>query len=227
MKPIRTLAALLLPALLGAQAPSREAIGTLVVFGEVVQTREILLAPGIGDQAARQTGPGLRLLGRIEDHPRWQWELVARFQNSERMVTHHDIASAPPANILDVTQVKVDYSYYGAGAGYLMPLSPATDLGFHLELRAETINPKGSYSTTNGGKALLDAMTVWARPWVRVSLDTAFPVGGVTTVVGGELGVATLRASQHAILPMSQIDRQTLRALAPDWSLGLYAGVRF
>ena len=227
MKPVRTLAAFLLPALLGAQAPTREDPGTLLLFGEVVQTRSILLAPGIGDQAPRQTGPGLRLLGRVQDHPRWHWELVARLQNSERMVTHHDIASAPPANILDVRQVKVDYSYYGVGAGYLLPLSAATDLGFHLEVRAETINPKGSYSTTNGGTALLDAMTVWARPWVRLSLDTTVPVRTVGVVVGGDLGVAGLRATQKAILPMSQIDRQTLRALAPDWSLSLYAGVRF
>ena len=129
--------------------------------------------------------------------------------------------------MLNLTQTKIYYSYWSIGAGYLLPLGQSVDFGMHLEGRNETINPKGTYSTTSGGTSFLDAHTVYFRPWVRLSLDFKLKTGSVTTLIGAEGGVAALRSSQKTIPPMSQIDNQTMQALAPTWSGGLYAGLQF
>lgn len=227
MKPQCLMMAMLVVGALPAQDATNSLNARIIFFGESIQTRGVQLGPGVEDQADRQTGPGLRLMGRFADDSRWNWELAGRFQSSARMVTNRDIASAAPANILDATKVKVDYSYWSVGAGYLLPLSNAVDFGIHLEGRAETINPKGSYSTTNGGTGYIDAMAVYFRPWVRVSLDVKLRTGSFYTVVGADAGFAGFKANQRVIPPMSQMDDQTMRSMAPTWSGSLYAGVQF
>ena len=158
MKSISILAAILATGALSAQDSSNNLNARIILFAESIQTRGILLGQGVEDKADRQTGPGLRFMGRFAEDSRWNWELAGRFQSSAHMVTNRDIASAPPANILDATRVKVDYSYWSVGAGYVLPVGDNVDLGMHLEGRAETINPKGTYSTTNGGTGYIDAI---------------------------------------------------------------------
>ena len=51
--------------------------------------------------------------------------------------------------------------------------------------------------------------------------------GSITTVIGADAGAALIRTSQKAIVPMSQLDDHTLRAMAPTWSGALYAGIQF
>ncbi len=227
MKSLSILMAILVAGALSAQESANNLNARIIIFGESIQTRGVQLGPGVEDQADRQTGPGLRLMGRFADDSRWNWELAGRFQSAARMVTNRDIAAVPPANILNATRVKVDYSYWSVGAGYLLPLGNAVDFGMHLEGRAETINPKGSYSTTNGGTGYIDAMAVYFRPWVRVSLDVKLRTGSFYTVVGADAGFAGFKANQRVIPPMSQMDDQTMRSMAPTWSGSLYAGVQF
>ncbi|MEI6472113.1 MAG: hypothetical protein WCO20_05670 [Holophagaceae bacterium] len=227
MKSLSILMAILVAGALSAQESANNLNARIIIFGESIQTRGVQLGPGVEDQADRQTGPGLRLMGRFADDSRWNWELAGRFQSAARMVTNRDIAAVPPANILNATRVKVDYSYWSVGAGYLLPLGNSVDFGMHLEGRAETINPKGSYSTTNGGTGYIDAMAVYFRPWVRVSLDVKLRTGSFYTVVGADAGFAGFKANQRVIPPMSQMDDQTMRSMAPTWSGSLYAGVQF
>ena len=227
MKPFSILMALLVSGTLFAQQRSNDISARVILFGEAIQTSGILLAPGVKDQANYQTAPGIRLMGQFDSNSRWNWELAGRFPSSANMVTNRDISPAPPANVLDVTKVKVYYSYWSLGAGYLLPLGSAVDFGMHLEGRGETITPQGEYSTTDGGTGTIDAHSVYFRPWVRLSLDLKMKTGSVTTLIGADAGVAVIRASQRAILPMSQIDSQTLNAMAPTSSFALYAGVQF
>jgi hypothetical protein len=219
--------ALLVAGSLSAQQRTNEVNARVILFGETVQTSGILLAQGVKDQANYQTAPGIRFMGQFDSDSRWNWELSGRFPSSASMVSNRDISSAPPANVLNVTKTKIYYSYWSVGAGYLLPLGPALDFGMHLEGRDETINPKGEYSTTNGGTGSIDAHTVGFRPWVRLSLDLKLKTGSFTTLIGAEAGVAAVRTSQRAIMPMSQIDDQTLRSLAPTWSGGVYVGFQF
>lgn len=227
MKSFSILMALLVAGSLSAQQRTNEVNARVILFGETVQTSGILLAQGVKDQANYQTAPGIRFMGQFDSDSRWNWELSGRFPSSASMVSNRDISSAPPANVLNVTKTKIYYSYWSVGAGYLLPLGPALDFGMHLEGRDETINPKGEYSTTNGGTGSIDAHTVGFRPWVRLSLDLKLKTGSFTTLIGAEAGVAAVRTSQRAIMPMSQIDDQTLRSLAPTWSGGVYVGFQF
>ena len=227
MKALIFLLAIALSIPLSAQGRVTEGVGRILLFGEAIQTQGILLGQGIKDQADRQTGFGLRLQLNMAGESPWFGELSARFQSGAAMSTNRDISSVPPANILNVTKVQVDYSYWAVGAAYLIPLGASGGFGVHIEGRAETINPKGSYSTTNGGTAQIDAMTVYFRPWVRLSLEGRIKTGSLLTLIGADLGVAATKASQRSIVPMSQMDAPTLRALAPTWSGALYAGVQF
>ena len=70
-------------------------------------------------------------------------------------------------------------------------------------------------------------MAVYFRPWVRVSLDVKLRTGSFYTVVGADAGFAGFKANQRVIPPMSQMDDQTMRSMAPTWSGSLYAGVQF
>jgi hypothetical protein len=193
VKSFSILMALLVAGSLSAQQRTNDVSARVILFGESTQTSGIQLAPGVKDQANYQTGPGIRLMGQFDSDSRWNWELAGRFSSSAHMVTNRDISSAPPANVLDVTKTKINYSYWSVGAGYLLPLGSAVDFGMHVEGRDETINPKGEY----------------------------------TTVFGADAGAALIKTTQKAIVPMSQLDDQTLRAMAPTWSGAVYAGIQF
>lgn len=228
MKSLSILAAILATGALCAQGHPTDLNARVILFGESTQTAAIELGQGVKDQAAIQTGAGIRFMGQATDDSRWFWELAGRFSSTAKMSTNRDISTPPAApNVLDVTKVKIRYSYWSAGAGYLLPLGPAVDFGMHLEGRAETINPEGTFSTTSGGTGTTDAHTVYFRPWVRLSLDFKMKMGSYSTIIGGDAGVATLKTKQKTIVPMSQMDEQTMRAMAPTWSAALYAGFQF
>ena len=144
MKSISILAAILATGALSAQGRPDELSARVILFGENTQTSSVQMGPGASDQANRQTGPGIRIMGQLGDESRWNWELGGRFSSSAHMVTNRDIATPPATpNILTATQVKVNYSYWLLGAAYMLPLGSAADLGLHLEGRGETINPQG------------------------------------------------------------------------------------
>jgi hypothetical protein len=216
--------ALLVAGSLSAEQPANDLKARVILFGESTQTSGILLAQGVKDQANYQTGPGIRLMGQFDSDSRWNWELAGRFSSSARMITNRDIGGG---NVLDVTKTKINYSYWSVGAGYLLPLGPAADFGMHVEGRNETINPKGTYSSTLGGTGYIDAHTAYFRPWARLSLDLKINTGSITTLLGVEAGATPLKTTQKAIVPMSQMDDHTLRALAPTWSGAVYAGIQF
>jgi hypothetical protein len=219
--------ALVVSGTLSAQITDSKVNARVILFGEAIQTRSILLAQGVTDQANFQTGPGIRLMGQTTFDSPWYWELAGRFSSKAYMVTNRDIATTPPANVLNMSKVRIEYSYWSVGAGYLFPLGQAVDFGLHLEGRDETINPKGQYSSTGGGTAEVDTMAAYFRPWVRLSLDLKLKTGSITTILGGDAGLTPLKTKQQNIMPMSQIDEQTMRAMAPTWSVSLYAGLQF
>jgi len=200
--------------------------GRVILFGEAVQTRGILLASGVTDQANFQTGPGIRFMGQTTQDSWWYWEVAGRFLSSASMVTNRNIPTSSGEVALDMTKTKIRYGYWSLGAAYLIPLGQAVDFGLHVEGRGETINPEGTYAQGAMTQAI-DAHTVYFRPWVRASLDFKFRTGSFHTIIGGDLAAAAIRANQRAIDSPILSDSQTLRALAPTWSGSLYAGFQF
>lgn len=227
MKPRSILIAFLVAGGLAAQQPSDAPMVQVMVLEESIQTRSVLLAQGVEDQADRQAGTGIRLLGQFVADSPWVWELSGRFPSSAHMATDRDIMVPTSPNILDARGVKIYYSYWSVGAGYEVPLGSAVHLGLHLESRAETINPKGTYTTTLGGAGFVDAHKVYWRPWFRLSLDVAFPTGAVKTLLGGEVAATPLKTDQKTIVPMPLLDQNTARAMAPTWSGAVYVGLQF
>jgi hypothetical protein len=229
MKPLTLLTALLAMTPLAAQQPSDDPMMMVrvILFGESIQTRSILLGPGIEDQADRQAGPGIRFMGQFVADSPWVWEVSGRFQSSAHMATDRDIMVPTSPNILDARGVKIYYSYWSVGGGYLLPLGHAVDLGFHLEGRAETINPKGTYTTSLGGPGFVDAHKVYFRPWGRLSLDFKIPTGLFEMVLGAEVAATPIKTDQKAIVPMPELDQNTARAMAPTWSGAVYVGMQF
>jgi hypothetical protein len=227
VKALSILTAILVTGSLLAQSRTDGPSARVLLFAESIQTRSILLGQGIEDQADRQAAPGVRFMGQFAAESPWVWELSGRFQSSAHMATDRDIMIPSSPNILDARGVKIHYSYWSVGAGYLLPLSHSVDLGFHLEGRAETINPKGTYTTSLGGAGYVDAHKVYWRPWVRLSLDFRIPTGSVQTVLGGEVAGTPVKTDQNAIVPMPELDQNTARAMAPTWSGAVYAGVQF
>lgn len=65
------------------------------------------------------------------------------------------------------------------------------------------------------------------RPWVRLSLDLKLKTGSFRTILGGDVGAAASKTDQRVIQPMSEIDSQTMRAMAPSWAGSLYLGFQF
>ena len=224
MNSLSIVMALLVSGSIFAQQSTNGVNARVILFGESVPTSGILLASGLKDQASYQTGPGIRLMGQFDSDSPWVWELAGRFSSSAHMTTNRDVGSG---NVVDVTKIKINYSYWSVGAGYLLPIGPAVDFGMHLEGRNETINPKGVYSTTLSGTGDIDAHTAYFRPWVRLSLDFKVKTGSVTTLIGADAGGTPFRTTQKAIVPPSQLDDRTLRALAPTWSGSVYAGIQF
>lgn len=227
MRPRSILIAFLVAGGLAAQQSSDGPMVQAMVFEESIQTRSILLGQGIEDQADRQAGTGIRLLGQFVADSPWVWELSGRFPSSARMTTDRDIMVPSSPNILNAQGVKIYYSYWSVGGGYLVPLGTSADLGLHLESRAETINPKGTYTTTLGGAGFVDAHKVYWRPWFRLSLDVAFKTGSVKTLLGAEVAGTPLKTEQKTIVPMPLLDQNTARAMAPTWSGAVFAGVQF
>jgi hypothetical protein len=80
---------------------------------------------------------------------------------------------------------------------------------------------------TNGGVGYIDAHNVYFRPWARVSLDIKLGGSSFRPLIGLEGAVALVKTSQSQVVPLSALDANTLRAMAPTWSGAVYAGVQF
>lgn len=171
----------------------------------------------VTDQADRQAGFGLRLLGELPFTNGWYYELGGRFDSSSRL--GYNTAA------MNNTDVTVSYSYWSAGAAYLWNLGPAT-LGAHAEARGEAIRLQGT-QFKDGTGAQVSQSSTYVRPWVRLSLDFTFGSGGVRPFVGADVATAVTKTNQTVASSLPSMDERSLRSLAPKASATVYAGVRF
>lgn len=169
------------------------------------------------DQADRQLGFGLRLLGELPYTNGWYYELGGRFDSSSKL-GYNSVA-------MDNTHVTVAYSYWSAGAAYLWSMGPAT-LGAHAEARGEAIRIEGTQFKGGTGSTVSQSST-YVRPWVRISLDVTLGTGKIRPFVGGDLGVAVTKTNQKVEAALPTMDERSLRSMAPKASASLYAGLRF
>jgi len=219
VKTLSVLAAVLAVTGLSAQDASGSQEARLLLFGELVRPQKLDVGTGITDQASNQMGGGLRFMGQIKPGTHWFYELAGRLESSSNL-------SNIPGVGLDNSKVKVTWSYFSMGGGYLAPLGNNVDLGFHLEARSENIRIQGT-TVVLGTPAGVDAANTFLRPWVRLSLDTNFQLGSVRPIIGGDVAFAALRTSQNQILTAANVEDRTARAAAPQVAVGFYVGLKF
>jgi len=206
--------------LLAQDAPRVES--RIQLFAELSRPAQIVVAqtPGdVKDQPDNQIGLGLRFLGEIASAPGWYYEVGGMLDASSKFSLNTTGAN--------LTDVKVTDSYWCIGAAWMKKFSEANTLGLHLEGRGEYLRIQGEAITSTDVQT--DASTTYLRPWLRASFDHTFTGVGVDKhpYIGVDGGAALVRTSQTRVPDFSQYDDRNLRALAPRFSVGVYAGMRF
>lgn len=218
MKTLSILAATMTVGVLSAQDAIPSLDARLTAFGEMIRPQKLDVVSGVTAQPGTQISPGIRFLGQLGAGSRWYYELAGRAESSSNMVNIDSVG--------DYSKVKLTYSYWSVGGGYLLPVGSNFDIGFHLEARAENIRCQGTYIQA-GVSADADGGNSFIRPWARVSLEIGLSSGPVKPLIGFDAAIAMIRTYQTEIQPLSSMDDRTTRSLAPQYSASVFAGVRF
>ena len=227
MKTLTFLTAALLAAPLAAQSYHQGGESRIQVHGEFSRPREIAIPMNpsgeIKDQAENQVGFGLRFMGELPGLNNWYYELGGRLESSSKYATKPSAAT----NNTDTTFLKFKYSYWTVGGAYMWSLSPGLNLGAHLEVRGESLNASGDYSTVTPTLIPVDVSTTYVRPWARLSLDYAFKAAGTSPFIGFDAAVAILKTTQDTGFSPFNWDDKALKSQAPQFSMSVYLGMKF
>jgi hypothetical protein len=232
MKILSTVALFLSAGALFAQAPDQRLEGRIQLFAENSRPVAITVVnspASLKDQPKAMTGVGIRFMGEIASAPNWYYEVGGRLDASSNFTRNGDIGDG---NALDLTAVSVSSSYWSLGAAYIMRPVDALSLGLHLEGRGEALSAKGTvYQSLAGGAwtvvGTADVSTTYLRPWVRASVDYAFPMGTRRPYVGFDVSAAITRTEQTQFVSLNLMDNRTLKSLAPNFAFAFYLGARF
>ena len=111
-----------------------------------------------------------------------------------------------------VSGSKYEHQHYSVGAMFNFKAFVAVGAG--VEYRFEKLE-------ATGGPSGMD--TTYNRPWARANIGVAFPTPLVKPFVGLEVAMPLVTKSQDGSLKSEDI----LKAQAPRFQVGLYAGIRF
>ena len=233
MKTLTVLAAAMLVAPLAAQLPDRGGQGRIMLFGEFMRPREVIIGnptptTELKDQAENQIGLGFRLMGEVPRLNNWYYELGGKLESSSKFA----ITPSAANNYTNTTGLKYKYSYWMAGFGYMWDLSPGLNLGAHLEVRGEALNASGDFYTggtaSNPGPAQhVDHSTTYVRPWFRLNMDYAFKAAGTSPFIGLDASLAMLKGTQDKGLAPTQWNDNSVKSMAPQATFSVYLGMRF
>jgi hypothetical protein len=235
VKTLTLLAAVLVTGTLGAQSSAALSEKRVQIFGEFSRPRQFILAQPNGDvkdQAAAQTGLGLRFMAELPRTSNWFFEFGGKLESSSRLGFKQTVpmASPNPAISINSTDVAIHYSYWEIGGAYLWDLSGGFAFGAHLDLRSETLSAQGQLTVlpaTYTGGGTVDQRATLMRPWVRFSGDYTFKAGGTSPFFGADVAFTPIRSSQNAVVPFVGLDDRTMKAMAPQFAASLYLGLRF
>lgn len=238
MKTLPILVATLCCGALSAQEYTQKLDGRVILFGEVVRPAQFTLASVAGgdakDQADAQVSLGVRFIGEIAMAPGFYYELGGRTESASNLLTNGDVGGGVTLN---ATQMRISYSYWMVGAAYMKTFGRMT-LGAHLEARGEAIRAVGTLVASQAPpKRSADVGNTYLRPWVRLSADFTLGSGTYRPILGVEGAFALTRMTQVEVDPALgaptgtgdgyMFSKRTLNSMAPRFSGGVYAGIRF
>lgn len=232
MKTPILVAALSATALFG-QTPSQALEGRVEIFGEFTRPRQVIFgvasvtpAVEVRDQAESQyNGGGIRLSGELPGTQGWYYMLGGRLESSSKFGFNGVVSGV---TTLDMTDVSIRYSYWVVGISKHFDLGSGLTLGVHGEGRGEALSAVGDvFSSGIQVQPSVNTSTTYFRPWLRASFDWTFPRSGVAPYLGVEAAVPLIKTSQSTAVAPTQMTSNTLKAMAPAFSAGIYAGLRF
>lgn len=112
-------------------------------------------------------------------------------------------------NGVKVAAREYEHQHYSVGAMFNFKAFVAVGAG--VEYRFEKLETPANGDTT------------YSRPWARANIGVAFPTPLVKPFVGLEVAMPLVTKSQDGSLKSEDI----LKAQAPKFQVGLYAGIRF
>jgi hypothetical protein len=230
VKTLTFIAAALAAGTLSAQSPTVQGEKRVQLFGEFSRPKQITIGQVNGgdvkDQAEAQFGVGLRFMGELPGASNWFFEFGGKLETSSHMGWNKVVAGS---NItINTTKVNIQYSYWEMGGAYLWTLGPGFSLGAHLDLRSETMQAAGQIQVTgSGGSGDVSQRLSFVRPWVRFSGDFAFNMGGKAPFVGMDLAYTPIQASQTQLDSLVLSSERTVKAMAPQFGVSLYFGLKF
>lgn len=222
MKKLSLLTAILSAGALFGQSSGGEA--RIQLFADFVRPSDQVIAvigsTSITDQADNQTGLGIRFMGEIPGTSNWFYQLGGRLESTSSFNK-----TTSGGTTADARDVDFGYSYWSVGGGYMWNFDNMT-LGTHLEGRGESIRLKG-YLDSGAASGPVNNRVTYLRPWFRLSFDWSFKAGSARPFVGLDASVAITKASQKSAVGLTVIDERNLKAMAPNFSGGLFVGLRF
>ena len=216
-----------------AQTPSQALEGRVEVFGEFSRPRQVVFGVAnttppveVRDQAESQhNGGGIHLYGELPGTQGWYFMLGGRLRSSSKLGFNGLVSGV---TTLDTTDVSIRYSYWVVGISRMYDLGGGMTLGVHGEGRGEALSAVGDvYSNGIQVQPTVSAATTYFRPWVRASFDWTIPMSGMSPYIGLAAGVPLVKTSQNGSVAPTQMTSNTLKAMAPAFSVSLYAGLRF
>lgn len=176
------------------------------------------------DKPKDQKSWGLRFSLGIDEESNWNVEMAVRAKKKSYLTFTGPIS---PTLIGDFTKESVEYGWWGPGFTYALKLGPVVAFNAGLDFRIERITtfmtpgwafPEG-YSET----------TMYNRPWARASLTFTIPLSARVRPQFGVEGAAALSRKKVKTYSATQyVDPEDMRrGLAPNTSVGFFAGISF
>lgn len=233
MKTPFLVAALSATALFG-QTSGQSLEGRVEIFGEFSKPRQVVFgvanAPSeVHDQAdSHYNGGGFRLMGELPGTQGWFYLLGGKLESSSKLTFNGPVTTG---SSLDTTDVSIRHSYWAVGVSRLFDLGQGLTIGVHGEGRGEAISAVGEVFSvpSTGPNGAVNGSTTYFRPWVRASFDWTLRRPSMSPYFGCEVALPLIKTSQNrAISPLDLgTDSNALKSMAPGYSVGIYAGLRF
>lgn len=204
--------------------------GRVEIFGEFMRPRQVIFGVAgsnteIRDQAdAQYNGGGLRLSGELPGTQGWFYQLGGRLVSSSKLDFNGTVSGA---TTYDTTDLNIRYSYWVAGISRQFSLGGGMALTVHGEGRGEAITAVGDVYTGGAPTVSVHKSTTYFRPWLRTSLDWTVPMAGKSPYFGFSLALPLVKTNQSGSIAPTTWDSNTLKAMAPGFSVDVYAGLRF